>query len=92
MSEPVLLRAAGSLRGALTDVAAAFEARAGTKVQPKYGPSGTLRDAIAAGVPAQVFASANMEHPQSLSVARKSGPWCCSRATGCARWRGPGSR
>src|SRR5215470_9752131 len=71
-SEPVLLHAAGSLRTALTEVAGAFEAASGRKVQAKYGPSGTLKDEILAG--AQVFASANMEHPQALATAGKSGP------------------
>ena len=70
--EPVLLHAAGSLRGALTEVADAFTAEAGIKVEAKYGPSGTLRDEIAAGGRAEVFASANMEHPQSLAAAGKS--------------------
>jgi ABC-type molybdate transport system substrate-binding protein len=69
----VLLHAAGSLRGALTDVAKAFEAAGGAKVQAKYGPSGTLRDEIAGGAKAEVFASANMEHPQALAKAGKSG-------------------
>jgi molybdate transport system substrate-binding protein len=50
LSTTVLLHAAGSLRGALTDVATAFEARSGVTVRAKYGPSGTLRDAIAGGV------------------------------------------
>lgn len=71
-ADAVLLHAAGSLRGALTEVAAAFEAAKGVTVQAKYGPSGTLRDAIAAGEHAEVFASANMEHPQSLARAGKS--------------------
>jgi len=73
-NDAVLLHAAGSLRGALTEVAEAFGAEAGIKVEAKYGPSGTLRDEIAAGGRAQVFASANMEHPQSLAVAGKSSP------------------
>ncbi|HEY0851326.1 MAG TPA: molybdate ABC transporter substrate-binding protein [Bradyrhizobium sp.] len=73
-NEPVLLHAAGSLRGALTEVATAFGAEAGTKVEAKYGPSGTLRDEIAAGSRAQVFASANMEHPQSLAGSGRSSP------------------
>jgi ABC-type molybdate transport system substrate-binding protein len=46
-SEPVLLHAAGSLRTALTEVAGAFEAASGQRVQAKYGPSGTLKDEIA---------------------------------------------
>ena len=72
-ADPVLLHAAGSLRGALIDVAKAFEA-SGVAVQAKYGPSGTLRDEIAGGAKAQVFASANMAHPESLAKAGKSGP------------------
>ena len=73
-SEPVLLHAAGSLRSALTEVASAFEAASGQKVDAKYGPSGTLKDEIAGGMRAEVFASANMEHPQALAAAGKSGP------------------
>jgi molybdate transport system substrate-binding protein len=70
-SEPVLLHAAGSLRTALTEVAGAFEAASGKRVQAKYGPSGTLKDEIASGAHAEVFASANMEHPQMLATAGK---------------------
>ena len=73
-SEPVLLHAAGSLRAALTEVTWVFEAASGQRVQPKYGPSGTLKDEIAGGARAEVFASANMEHPQALATAGKSGP------------------
>jgi len=73
-AEPVLLHAAGSLRSALTETAAAFEAASGQKVQAKFGASGTLKDEIAGGAPAEVFASANMEHPQALANAKKSGP------------------
>jgi molybdate transport system substrate-binding protein len=73
-AESVLLHAAGSLRGALTEVAAAFEAAAGTKVQAKYGPSGLLKDEIASGGKAEVFASANMEHPRALAQTKRSGP------------------
>ena len=43
-------------------------------MQAKYGPSGTLKDEIAGGAQAEVFASANMEHPQALAKAGKSGP------------------
>jgi ABC-type molybdate transport system substrate-binding protein len=73
-SEPVLLHAAGSLRSALTEVASAFEAASGQKVDAKYGPSGTLKDETAGGMRAEVFASANMEHPKALAAAGKSGP------------------
>jgi molybdate transport system substrate-binding protein len=73
-AEPVLLHAAGSLRGALNDVANAFEAATGNKVRAKYGASGLLKDEIAEGAKAEVFASANVEHPQALAAAKKSGP------------------
>jgi molybdate transport system substrate-binding protein len=72
--DPVQLHAAGSLRTALTEIAAGFEAQTGIKVHAKFGPSGTLKDEIAARARADVFASANMEHPQALASARKSGP------------------
>jgi ABC-type molybdate transport system substrate-binding protein len=65
--EPVRLYAAGSLRGALVEIAGAFERGAGIKVVGEFGPSGLLRDRIAKGERAEVFASANMEHPQSLA-------------------------
>jgi molybdate transport system substrate-binding protein len=38
------------------------------------GASGLLRDEIAGGAKAGVFASANMDHPQALAKAGKSGP------------------
>ena len=59
-AEPVLLHAAGSLRGALTEVASAFEAATKLRVQSKFGASGLLKDEIAGGGKAEVFASANM--------------------------------
>jgi molybdate transport system substrate-binding protein len=43
-------------------------------VQATYGPSGTLRDQTAGGARAEVFASANMARPESLSAAGKRGP------------------
>jgi ABC-type molybdate transport system substrate-binding protein len=70
----VRLYAAGSLRDALDETAKAFESATGIKVERKYGPSGLLKDQIAAGANADVFASANMEHPQALAQAGRSGP------------------
>ena len=72
--ETVLLHAAGSLRGALSEIARGFEAAGGGKVQAKFGPSGLLKDEISGGAKAEVFASANMEHPQALSHEKRSGP------------------
>ena len=73
-ADTVSLFAAGSLRAALTEVAKAFETPGGHVVQLKFGPSGILKDEIAGGAKADVFASANMEHPQALHAAGKSGP------------------
>jgi len=73
-AETVQLHAAGSLRGALTEVSAAFEKSSGVKVEAKYGPSGLLRDEIANGAKAEVFASANMMHPETLAKTGKAGP------------------
>jgi molybdenum ABC transporter molybdate-binding protein len=73
-ADTVSLFAAGSLRAALTEAAKAFEAQSGHRVQLKFGPSGILKDEIAGGAKAEVFASANMEHPRALHTAGKSGP------------------
>jgi molybdate transport system substrate-binding protein len=73
-SDTVLLHAAGSLRGALAEVSQAFEKSAPFKVQAKFGASGLLKDEIAGGARAEVFASANIEHPRALAAAKKSGP------------------
>lgn len=72
-AEAVNLYAAGSLKAALTDVAKAYEAKTNNKVTAKFGPSGLLKDEIAGGAKADVFASANMTHPRALHEAGKSG-------------------
>jgi ABC-type molybdate transport system substrate-binding protein len=72
--EPVRLYAAGSLRGVMTDLGKAWAASGGGAVAPEFGASGTLRDRIAGGAKADVFASANMEHPQSLAASGRAGP------------------
>ena len=72
---PVPVFAAGSLRGPLTEAAKAFEASAGgAPVALTFGASGLLLDRIKTGADAQVFASANMAHPQALSAAGSFGP------------------
>jgi ABC-type molybdate transport system substrate-binding protein len=73
-ADTVQLFAAGSLKTALTDVAKAFEAKIGNKVEAKYGASGVLRKEITDGAKADIFASANMEHPQALNDDGTSGP------------------
>jgi len=73
-AETISLYAAGSLKDALTDVAKAYETKSGNKVAMKFGPSGLLKKEIADGAKADVFASANMEHPQELNDDGTSGP------------------
>lgn len=64
---PVVVYAAGSLRDALTEVARDHEARTGQQVALTFGPSGLLRERIENGEGAQVFASADTQHPQRLA-------------------------
>lgn len=71
---PLAVYAAGSLRAALNEVAAGYEKHSGVPVRLTYGASGLLRDRIAGGEPAQVFASANMDHPEALAAAGKAEP------------------
>ena len=71
ISPPSTLRihAPGSLRAALTDLARAFEAaQPGSVLALSFGASGLLKDRIAAGEANDVFASANMAHPQALAA------------------------
>jgi molybdate transport system substrate-binding protein len=69
---PLRVYAAGSLREALTEVARAYESRTGVKTQLTFGASGLLRERIEKGEPAQVFASADTQHPQRLYSAMGS--------------------
>lgn len=72
--EAVRLYAAGSLKAAMTDIGVAYARAAGVRLEGTYGPSGLLRDRLAGGERADVFASANMNHPRALHDAGKSGP------------------
>lgn len=67
VTEPVVVYAAGSLRDALTEVSRDHEARTGQKLALTFGPSGLLRERIEKGEPAQVFASADTQHPKRLA-------------------------
>lgn len=71
-SSTVQLYAAGSLRDALTEVASQYQAGGGPRVELTFGASGLLRERIEKGEPAQVFASADMDHPQRLA---QGGAW-----------------
>lgn len=73
-AETISLYAANSLKDVLTDVAKAYEAKSGQKVAMKFGPSGPLKKEIADGGKADIFASANMEHPEELFTDGTGGP------------------
>ena len=66
-AEPVQVFAAGSLTGAMNAVIELYERKTGQKVQADYGPAGLMRERIEKGEHADVFASANMAHPQTLA-------------------------
>jgi len=84
-AQPVLLHAAGSLRAALDEASGEFERLEAVRIERAYGASGLLRDRIAKGEAAQVFASANVEHPQALAQAGKSvAPLVFARNVLCA--------
>ncbi len=70
-ADSLTLYAAGSLKTALGDAVASYEKAYKTKVTTKFGPSGLLRKAIEQGEKPDVFASANMAHPEKLV----SGGW-----------------
>ncbi len=73
-AESLKLYAAGSLKAALSEVASSYEKIYKTKVTTKFGPSGLLTTAIEAGENPDVFASANMAHPEKLASSGWGGP------------------
>ena len=70
----VRVLAAGSLRMAIGEIAAAFAYATKIKVETGFGPSGVLRERIEKGEAADVFASADMGNPLALFRAGKAGP------------------
>jgi ABC-type molybdate transport system substrate-binding protein len=85
IAQPLRLYAAGSLRTALTEVANQFEKSGGGKVEATFGPSGLLRERIEKGEAAEVFASADMEHPRLLAASgRAAAPVPFARNRLCA--------
>ena len=60
------LYSAGSLRAAMTALIAEFTQDTGIRINPSFGASGTWRTKIESGDVPDIFASANLEHPQAL--------------------------
>ncbi len=71
---PIRLLAAGSLRAALCEIGEAFASATGCRVAADFGASGLLRNRIAGGEAAEVFASADLGNPQMLERDGLSGP------------------
>jgi molybdate transport system substrate-binding protein len=67
-SAPTVM-AAGSLREAMEDLAQHWQKAGNALPKGVFGASGLLRERIAAGEAADLFASANTEHPQALHQA-----------------------
>lgn len=65
---PLRVYAAGSLREPLSEIAKGYEAATSTRIALTFGASGLLRERIEKGEPAQVFASADMQHPEKLAL------------------------
>jgi len=81
----IRLYAAGSLRGAMTEMTQAFTASTGAPMTSTYGASGLLRERIEQGEIVDVFASADMGNPQALAKAgRAKPPRVFARNTLCA--------
>jgi len=65
--------AAGSLRAVLAEIVADFEARPdGAPVRLVFGAAGLLKERLVAGEAADLFASANLEHPQALLASGRA--------------------
>ena len=65
-SEELVLFGAGSLREAITQMAADYQAKHGGTVRTEFGPSGLMRERIERGERVDLFASADMGHPLKL--------------------------
>ena len=65
-AQQLAVAAAADLKFAITDVAAQFEQKAGTKVNVTYGSSGNFFAQLKNGAPFDVFLSADMDYARKL--------------------------
>lgn len=72
LADGASVHAAGSLRSVFTQLGKLYAEQGGATPRFEFGPSGVLREKIAAGAKADVFASANMTHPQTFVDAGKT--------------------
>ena len=66
--EAVQIFAAGSLRGVVTELAAEAGPVLGVAVQPSFGGSGSMRERIEKGEPADLLMSADLGSPRKLEA------------------------
>jgi molybdate transport system substrate-binding protein len=71
---PLHVYAAGSLTGALAEMAHQYTTETGQPVDIVNGPAGLLRERIEKGADVDVYISANMAHPQRLADEGKGTP------------------
>ena len=65
-ADPVKIYAAGSLTGAMKELIAQSGLPASAFAEPVFGPAGLLRERIEKGERADLFLSANLDHPRRL--------------------------
>jgi molybdate transport system substrate-binding protein len=81
---PLRVLAAGSLRHAFPAIIDAFGEETGFAASLSLGPAGLLRERIEAGEAFDLFASANMRHPEQLAAAGMAErPVCFARNRLC---------
>jgi molybdate transport system substrate-binding protein len=66
--EPLVIFAAGSLRGVVTELAAEAGSALGVEVQPSFGGSGAMRERIEKGEAADLLMSADLASPRKLEA------------------------
>src|SRR3984885_3859910 len=66
--EPVVIFAAGSLRGVVTELAAEAGPTLGVEVQPSFGGSGARRERLEKGEAADLLMSADLASPRQLEA------------------------
>jgi molybdate transport system substrate-binding protein len=81
----IRILSAGSMRHAFPPIIGAFEKASGAQVSLTLGPAGLLRERIEAGEAFDLFASANMAHPERLAAEGIAAPAVCfARNSLCA--------
>ncbi|MDB5807279.1 MAG: molybdenum transporter, periplasmic molybdate-binding protein [Betaproteobacteria bacterium] len=73
---PLILKvySAGSLKAAWMELARAYQAKYGVRIDFEFGASGLLRERLEKGERADLFTSADTGHPQTLADKGLSGP------------------